>query len=242
MIRRPPRSTLFPYTTLFRSGQRDDLAQLLELLDDHDHLLVQFGAEQRHANETSVLVAVADNQAALLVLHGEAGEQLRLAADLQAELVRLARIQNLFHHLTQLVYFDREYAAILALVIELGDGIAERQVDRLHPVAQDVLESNQQRKLQPASLGFFDHIGQVHRRAGIAQRLGDDMPGLVDVKVLRAPTMNVVQVASGLDVPGLLPTGRVGRFHRLRTMRTIGLCPWNSIVVLKILWGAKRDA
>src|SRR5436309_11581320 len=24
MIRRPPRSTLFPYTTLFRSGQRDD--------------------------------------------------------------------------------------------------------------------------------------------------------------------------------------------------------------------------
>src|SRR2546422_6786526 len=24
MIRRPPRSTLFPYTTLFRSGQEDD--------------------------------------------------------------------------------------------------------------------------------------------------------------------------------------------------------------------------
>src|SRR3712207_8008017 len=27
MIRRPPRSTLFPYTTLFRSGQRDDLLE-----------------------------------------------------------------------------------------------------------------------------------------------------------------------------------------------------------------------
>src|SRR5256885_10711658 len=27
MIRRPPRSTLFPYTTLFRSNQRLDLAQ-----------------------------------------------------------------------------------------------------------------------------------------------------------------------------------------------------------------------
>src|SRR2546422_8210369 len=25
MIRRPPRSTLFPYTTLFRSGQRDQV-------------------------------------------------------------------------------------------------------------------------------------------------------------------------------------------------------------------------
>src|SRR5256885_9359114 len=30
MIRRPPRSTLFPYTTLFRSANRD----LVELLDD----------------------------------------------------------------------------------------------------------------------------------------------------------------------------------------------------------------
>src|SRR2546428_7360571 len=33
MIRRPPRSTLFPYTTLFRSGERVRLrAQPLELL------------------------------------------------------------------------------------------------------------------------------------------------------------------------------------------------------------------
>src|ERR1017187_10910727 len=31
MIRRPPRSTLFPYTTLFRSG--DELTQLQRLID-----------------------------------------------------------------------------------------------------------------------------------------------------------------------------------------------------------------
>src|SRR3712207_9402616 len=30
MIRRPPRSTLFPYTTLFRSGQSDPLLVLFE--------------------------------------------------------------------------------------------------------------------------------------------------------------------------------------------------------------------
>src|SRR3712207_8630683 len=30
MIRRPPRSTLFPYTTLFRSSGRDELLFLLE--------------------------------------------------------------------------------------------------------------------------------------------------------------------------------------------------------------------
>src|SRR3712207_8836217 len=38
MIRRPPRSTLFPYTTLFRSGG-EECAQPTEATDDlvHDH-------------------------------------------------------------------------------------------------------------------------------------------------------------------------------------------------------------
>src|SRR5256886_3043103 len=34
MIRRPPRSTLFPYTPLFRSPPRLHVAALLEILDD----------------------------------------------------------------------------------------------------------------------------------------------------------------------------------------------------------------
>src|SRR5256885_14031229 len=40
MIRRPPRSTLFPYTTLFRSVQRIGIVPLLQLpLVDHaDHV------------------------------------------------------------------------------------------------------------------------------------------------------------------------------------------------------------
>src|SRR2546425_6935169 len=40
MIRRPPRSTLFPYTTLFRSGNIDPKRDLLLLegpMDDLDH-------------------------------------------------------------------------------------------------------------------------------------------------------------------------------------------------------------
>src|SRR5256885_13213485 len=35
MIRRPPRSTLFPYTTLFRSGRRFDLHHARGETDDH---------------------------------------------------------------------------------------------------------------------------------------------------------------------------------------------------------------
>src|SRR3712207_9067096 len=34
MIRRPPRSTLFPYTTLFRSSRYAPLDELVEILDD----------------------------------------------------------------------------------------------------------------------------------------------------------------------------------------------------------------
>src|SRR5256885_9509107 len=44
MIRRPPRSTLFPYTTLFRSHQ-------IQVLAAHrgEHAVVRVNAELRHA-------------------------------------------------------------------------------------------------------------------------------------------------------------------------------------------------
>src|SRR3712207_7420020 len=46
MIRRPPRSTLFPYTTLFRSGV---LGQVdLRCVARHDHLRVVAEASQEH--------------------------------------------------------------------------------------------------------------------------------------------------------------------------------------------------
>src|SRR3712207_8759540 len=40
MIRRPPRSTLFPYTTLFRSPEHGFLELLRELCSEHGALLV----------------------------------------------------------------------------------------------------------------------------------------------------------------------------------------------------------
>src|SRR3989449_3967716 len=57
MIRRPPRSTLFPYTTLFRSGDRDPLA--LAAREAHaplaDERVVAVGA--RHDEVVSVRLA-----------------------------------------------------------------------------------------------------------------------------------------------------------------------------------------
>src|SRR3712207_6888768 len=48
MIRRPPRSTLFPYTTLFRSQQREqpvvDAGEVADGLQDHEPLSAARGA------------------------------------------------------------------------------------------------------------------------------------------------------------------------------------------------------
>src|SRR5256885_8511165 len=46
MIRRPPRSTLFPYTTLFRSERRAPAALYGEPFGEHGHDGVEVGARQ----------------------------------------------------------------------------------------------------------------------------------------------------------------------------------------------------
>src|ERR1043166_825314 len=198
-------------------GHGDDLAQFLQLLDDHDDLLPQLGAKESDTDKVGVLVTVANNEAAKLALQREAGEQFRFAAYLQAEVKDLARVQDLFHDLAELVHLDREHAAVSALVIELGDGVAEGHVDGLDAVAQDVLKANQDRELQSAHPGLFDHIGQIHSRAGVAQRFGHDAAGFIDVEVFGPPAMNVVQVAGVLDAPGLVGLARITHFDDLRS-------------------------
>src|SRR5258705_5186804 len=53
MIRRPPRSTLFPYTTLFRSRRDEPAAPLLDLLLRIPVLAQRRGAEPRHQDRKS---------------------------------------------------------------------------------------------------------------------------------------------------------------------------------------------
>src|SRR5271165_6226107 len=52
MIRRPPRSTLFPYTTLFRSGEN---RRFLVLVHGHDDLAVLHAGQVRSEEHTSEL-------------------------------------------------------------------------------------------------------------------------------------------------------------------------------------------
>src|SRR5690349_22731083 len=64
MIRRPPRSTLFPYTTLFRSRHRDWYLQLAEQVDAQS---VRTGRGPRSEEHTSELQSRRDLVCRLLL-------------------------------------------------------------------------------------------------------------------------------------------------------------------------------
>src|SRR5256885_7190960 len=55
MIRRPPRSTLFPYTTLFRSGVEDQVRLVMILLLQGDGQVSSDGRIERSEEHTSEL-------------------------------------------------------------------------------------------------------------------------------------------------------------------------------------------
>src|SRR5258708_29545034 len=93
MIRRPPRSTLFPYTTLFRSGLMDRAERVLEEL--------AASREYRHA-ALDTLVGIYETQGdwakALKVFHelppAVQLERGRIAAHYLCELAEYALVQG----------------------------------------------------------------------------------------------------------------------------------------------------
>src|SRR5438874_8895006 len=68
MVRRPPRSTLFPYTTLFRSGQiaRADVVEVIALVG-----AARAYAAARHAHPVLARLRVRRRQAGLALAQGE---------------------------------------------------------------------------------------------------------------------------------------------------------------------------
>src|SRR6185436_4012003 len=56
-------------------GHRNNLPQRLELLDDHDDAFAELADEPRPLDELSVLVAVANDEAAALILQRQTREQ-----------------------------------------------------------------------------------------------------------------------------------------------------------------------
>src|SRR3989442_11383325 len=61
MIRRPPRSTLFPYTTLFRSASRGNISGILQLLESFGNVRVLSSPKISVLNNQTALLRVVDN-------------------------------------------------------------------------------------------------------------------------------------------------------------------------------------
>src|SRR5258708_18051763 len=61
MIRRPPRSTLFPYTTLFRSTmpQRDQLRLTFETLDEDSRVRIIVDRKSTRLNSSHQIISYA---------------------------------------------------------------------------------------------------------------------------------------------------------------------------------------
>src|SRR2546430_12194153 len=76
MIRRPPRSTLFPYTTLFRSAERN---RLICVREDHR-------AEGKEAENCLVAVSINDG-AELVLVSGNRSEEHTSELQSQSNLV-----------------------------------------------------------------------------------------------------------------------------------------------------------
>ena len=144
-------------------GVADDRFQLGELLDDRDDLLADLAGQHGHLDEFVVLEAVADDRRVQAVGQGQHGQQLGLGAGLQAEVERLAEVEDLLDDVPLLVHLDRVDAAVVALVVVLLDGGLEGVVDLADAVAQDVGEAEQDRQLDAAGLQLIDQLLEVDR-------------------------------------------------------------------------------
>src|SRR3712207_8878519 len=87
MIRRPPRSTLFPYTTLFRSGAGPDFEPAVRLLRPEVH-----PAAADHHRDGAVVVLPAGDRARGARRHGGDGRSEEHTSELQSRQYLVCRL------------------------------------------------------------------------------------------------------------------------------------------------------
>src|SRR5262249_53783745 len=173
-------------------GVADQGLQLGELLDDGDDVLADLAGQDGHLDELVVLEAVADDRRLQAVGHGQDGEQLGLGAGLQAEVERLAEVEDLLDDVALLVDLDGVDAAVAALVAELLHRRLEGVVDLADAVAEDVGEAEQDRQLDAAGLEVVEELLEVDGVVGPLVGVDDDVAVLVDREVALAPVADTV--------------------------------------------------
>src|SRR5437588_1575485 len=182
-------------------GGPNGLLQFFQLLDHDDDLLVEFAPQKRDPNKSRILVAIANDQALRVLVHGQGRDQLRLASRLQAKVKRLAGIDDLFDHLAQLIDFNRENAAVFSSVVEFRNRVFESAVNGFDAVAEQILKADDKGKREPARSRLVDNFKNGDLTAILPERLGYDVAVSVDGKVTGSPTLDVVGGVCRLQVP-----------------------------------------
>src|SRR5436309_8734394 len=101
MLRRPPRSTLFPYTTLFRSVRQPDIRHARETLDWEPRVSLEDGQSRVRSEEHTSELQSRENLVCRLLLEKKKNV-LRLRGSLRVE-YSLARLsaERIWQHLHQ---------------------------------------------------------------------------------------------------------------------------------------------
>src|SRR2546426_4316556 len=127
MIRRPPRSTLFPYTTLFRSGRDAFLEELVRVQYQRNDTAFERGTFRVRGDTIEVFPAY-DEQAVRVEFWGDTVERIAkidpLTGNVITELARAA-VYPATHFVTERPTIERAVAAIRA---ELKERLAELRV------------------------------------------------------------------------------------------------------------------
>ena len=188
-------------------GVLEDEPELGVLLDDRDDPPAHLVGQHRHLDELSVLEPVADDRR-FVGRHRDHGQQLRLGAGLEAEVVGTPEIEHLLDDLTLLVHLDRIDAAVAPLVLVLRDGRLEGRVDVGDALAEDVLEADQDGQPDASELQVIDELLQVNRALGILRRVHADVAVRADGEVAFSPSIDLIQLGRVRNRPGIALTPR----------------------------------
>ena len=157
------------------------------------HVEAQALGLEAQVKEFLVLVAVAD-QAGLGIAHeGNGGNEFGLGADLETVMIAGPELGNLFHHLLLLVDLDGKDAAILPLVAQGLDGLAEGVVNIADARIQNIFHAQQHRHVIAARMQARDDFGDGNLRSLGTLRADDHLALFGHVEIACPPVADSVQ-------------------------------------------------
>ena len=167
-------------------GMLDDQIELGVLLDHRDDLPPDLLGEHRHLDVFVIFEAVADDRR-LVVGERHHGQQFRLRAGFQAEVVRPAEFEDFFDDLALLVDLDRINAAIVALVAVLLDGVLKCAVNFAQAMLQDFAEADEDGQVDAAQHQLVDQFFQIDAARGFFARVHPEVPVVADGEIALPP-------------------------------------------------------